>query len=95
MDLVKARKDFITERGFKNLSEFARAVGEEPTNVHKVVKGQQRPTIEKLLKYAAVLDADVIQLVYLFYFKETSEYVAMRNAKADERRKKDGRRENI
>lgn len=95
MNLVKARKDFITERGFKNLSEFARAVHDDPTNVHKVVKGQQRPTIEKLLKYAAVLDADVIQLVYLFYFKETSDYVKARNALADERRKGNGRRENI
>ena len=80
---TKDRKEFFAQRGFINLSEFAREVGDNPSNVHKVIKGQQKPTIEKLLKYAAVLDCDVIQLIYLFYYEETTAYIKARN----ERRK--------
>ena len=79
MDLIKDRKEFITQRGFRNLSEFARACGENASNVHKVIKGQQKPSIEKLLKYAAALDCDVIQLIYLFYYEETIAYIKARN----------------
>lgn len=81
--LYAERIEFIKSYGFENLSQFAREIGDDVSNVHKVFIGKQKPSIEKLLKYAGVLDCDLIQLSYLFYYNETSAYVRARN----ERRK--------
>lgn len=70
---IQFRTKFIKQHGFKNLSEFARAVGEDATNVHKVVKGRQKPSIQKIFKWANALDCDFEDLVYLFYTDEFCE----------------------
>lgn len=68
--VILFRIKFIKEHGFKNLSEFARAVGEDATNVHKVVKGIQKPSIQKIFRWANALDCDFEDLVFLFYSDE-------------------------
>ena len=51
MDREK-RIQFIKDHGYKNVSVFADAVNEHPSNVHKILKGQQIPKIQKLFVYA-------------------------------------------
>ena len=81
MDYPKMRKDFIKTRGFKNLSVFARAVDEYPSNIHKIIKGIQLPKVERLLQWAIVLDCDIEQLITLFYPNEMRKYVEAKNRK--------------
>ena len=75
------RLKFIKERGFNNISEFARAVGEDPTNTAKVFRGEQKPKLDKLLKYALALDAEIEQMLMLFYNDEMKMYIKERNKK--------------
>lgn len=71
--VIRFRIKFIKQHGFNNLSEFARAVGEDATNVHKIVKGRQKPSIQKIFRWAKVLDCDYEDLIYLFYTDEFCE----------------------
>ena len=73
------RKKFLKAYGFKNVSEFARAVGEDPCNTHKLMCGKQKPDVVKLLKYASILDCSIDQIMYLFYPDEMSDYVREHN----------------
>lgn len=75
------RVAFILERGYKSISDFARAVGENPENVAKIFRGEQKPKVNKLLKYALVLDAEIEQMLMLFYYDEMTDYIKRRNIK--------------
>ncbi len=81
MDKIAAKRiAFVKSHGYKNISVFARAVGEHPSNVHKVLKGQQLPRIEKLFTYAAFLDVDMSQILGLFYPEQMKHYKDTRKA---------------
>ena len=68
--IIEKRKRYIKQHGFKNLSRFAFAIGDSPTNVHKVVKGLHRPSIEKMFAYAMGLHAPIEEVLWLFYEDE-------------------------
>ena len=73
MDREK-RIQFIKDHGYKNVSVFADAVNEHPSNVHKILKGQQIPKIQKLFVYAAALDVDISKVLEMFYPEEMRQY---------------------
>ena len=77
---------FVLDKGYKNVSRFAEDVHEDASNVHKVLKGEQAPKIQKLLVYAAALDVDIVKLLELFYPDEVKEYKAIRKQKKEERK---------
>lgn len=78
--------EFVTDRGYHSVTDFAEAVNEDVSNVHKVLKGKQKPKIQKILTYAAALDVDVMKLLEMFYPEETKEYKAIRRQKKEERK---------
>lgn len=69
-----AIKQFITSHGFKNTAEFARAVNMERQNLSARILGKCNPDIRMLLKWAAVLKCDVLELIELFYTEEYRQY---------------------
>lgn len=77
---------FVLDKGYKNVSKFAEDVHEDASNVHKVLKGEQIPKIQKILTYAAALDVDVMKLLEMFYPEETKEYKAIRRQKKEDRK---------
>lgn len=68
------RLNFITAHGFKNMSDFAKAIGDERQNVYKVIHGKQQLTVKRMVKYCNVLGCSIIELLYVFYPKEMKEY---------------------
>ena len=70
---------FIMERGYKSISDFARAVGENPSNMARIFRGEQKPEINKILKYALALDSEIEQILMLFYYDEMTAYIKERN----------------
>lgn len=82
MDKEK-RIAFIKSHGYKNVSAFAEAAGEHPSNVHKIIKGQQMPKIEKLFNYAAILDVDMSQILALFYPEDMKRYKEIRKIRRE------------
>lgn len=81
MNMKEKRIDFILSRGFKNISQFSAAVNDSPSNVAKVLSGKQMPEIEKLFKWADVLQASVMQLLMLFYPDEMKRNIRIVNGK--------------
>ena len=79
--MKEKRIDFILSRGFKNISQFSIAVNDYPSNVTKLLSGKQRPEIEKLFKWADVLQVDIIQLLMLFYPDEMKRNIQIVNSK--------------
>ena len=79
--MKEKRIDFILSRGFKNISQFSIAVNDSPSNVTKVLSGKQRPEIDKLFKWADVLQVDIIQLLMLFYPDEMKRNIRIVNSK--------------
>lgn len=70
----EVRKDFIKYYGFETVSDFAKALQDDIANTTKVLQGKQKPTIEKIVKYAMVLNADIVDVISLFYPKEIAKY---------------------
>ena len=66
----KRIEDFIKGRGFKTLTEFAQACHIDVANVYKNVNGSIRPGIDRLFVYAHVLQANMEQMITLFYPEE-------------------------
>ena len=71
---IIAIKQFITSHGFKNTAEFARAINMERQNLSARILGKCNPDIRMLLKWAAVLKCDVLELIELFYAGEYQQY---------------------
>lgn len=68
-------KNFIIAHGFKNMSDFGKAVGMERQNVWQRVHGKRNPEIPILLKWAIVLKCDITELIRLFYPEEYNMYI--------------------
>ena len=68
--IIRLRKSSIRDAGFPTLSSFADAVGEDVTNISKIILGKQKPRIEKLFKWATILDCDINKLLLLYYPEE-------------------------
>lgn len=68
------RKDFIKSYGFDTVSSFASALNDDIANTTKVLQGKQKPTMQKIVKYAIVLNADIVDVIALFYPKEIAKY---------------------
>ena len=75
------RKDFIKAYGFETVSSFATALSDDIANTTKVLKGIQKPNIEKMIKYAITLKAGLGDIINLFYPKEMAEYKKNHNKK--------------
>ena len=60
-------KQFLKDFGYPSLSAFSDALGEDITNVSKIVQGKQKPKIEKMFHWASILDCDIVRLLYIFY----------------------------
>lgn len=75
------RKDFIKSYGFESVSDFAKALGDDIANTTKVLQGKQKPNIEKMIKYAILLNAGLGDVINLFYPKEMAEYKKKHNKK--------------
>ncbi len=71
---IKNIKKFILSHGFKNMREFGDAVGMERQNISARITGKCDPNIRMLLKWATVLQCDIIELIKLFYSKEYNMY---------------------
>lgn len=71
--------EFMKQQGYKNMSDFARAVNEEPTNVRKVMIGQQKPNIEKCFKYANALHCSINQVLMIFHTDLMNEHIRIYN----------------
>lgn len=67
--------DFILSHGFSSVSDFSRAVNEDPTNTFKVLKGKQKPNIEKCFKYANALGCTIDQILMIFYTDLFNEHI--------------------
>lgn len=67
-------KMFIISHGFKNMSDFSKAVGMERQNVSARIRGKCNPDIILLLKWAVVLRCNIVELIELFYSEEYQEY---------------------
>lgn len=67
-------KKFIISHGFKNMSDFSKAVEMERQNMSARILGKCNPDIRMLLKWAAVLKCDVLELIELFYTEEYQQY---------------------
>lgn len=65
--IVITRKQFIKAAGFSTISSFSEAVGEDVTNVSKIIRGDQKPRIEKLFHWASILKCPIDDLLWLFY----------------------------
>lgn len=72
------RKDYIRYFGYETISDFASAVNEDVSNVWKVLNGKQKPTIEKMIKYAIVLKVDISDIITLFYPESMKKYNRMK-----------------
>ena len=68
--IIRLRKQSIKEAGFPTLCSFADAVGEDVTNISKIVLGKQKPRIEKLFRWATILDCNIEKLLLLYYPEE-------------------------
>ena len=79
MDWVQRRKDFIKDVVLRILVCFARTAGEDPSNMYKVIKGQQRPEIQKLFRFADALHCSIHQKLYLFYPDEYEQNIRICN----------------
>ena len=75
------RKDFIKAYGFETVSSFATALNDDIANTTKVLKGIQKPNIEKMIKYAITLNCGLGDMINLFYPKEMAEYKKKHNRK--------------
>lgn len=73
-DQETAIVNYILGKGFKNISQFAIAVNMERQNVWCRIKGKTDPDIRMLLGWATVLDADIDELIALFYPSEWQTY---------------------
>lgn len=67
--------DFITNHGYANISLFAKAVGMERQNVWARIKGKTNPDITMLLRWAKILNADIVDMIRLFYPDDYEEYL--------------------
>lgn len=74
--LVNKRKQLLFSHDYKTYTDFARAVNDDPSNVRKVIIGEQIPSISKLFMWASVLDVNIIYILALFYPKEMNENIA-------------------
>lgn len=72
---VKKINKFIVAHGFKDMTEFAKAVGMERQNVWCRIRGRTDPNIRMLMKWAIVLNCDITELLELFYPREYGEYM--------------------
>ena len=68
-------KNFILNRGFKSISDFAKSVDMERQNLSQRIRGKCNPDIKMLLKWAIVLQCDITELINLFYSEEYMEYI--------------------
>lgn len=68
-------KKFILNHGFKNMSDFGKAVGMERQNLSQRIRGKCNPDIKMLLKWATVLKCDITELIRLFYPEEYNMYI--------------------
>lgn len=66
--------NYIQGKGFDNISQFAQAVGMERQNVWARIKGKTDPDIRMLMRWAYILNADIDELIALFYPYEWQEY---------------------
>lgn len=67
-------KKFIISHGFKNMSDFSKAVGMERQNMSARIRGKCNPDIILLLKWAIILRCDIVELIELFYPEEYQRY---------------------
>lgn len=67
-------KKFIVSHGFKNMSDFSKAVGMERQNMSARIRGKCNPDIILLLKWAVILRCDIVELIKLFYPEEYQRY---------------------
>ena len=79
--IYQMRKDFIKAYGYETVSDFATALKDDIANTTKVLKGIQKPSIEKMIKYAITLNCGLGDIINLFYPKEMSEYKKKHNRK--------------
>ena len=66
--------NYIISSGYKNISQFAQAVGMERQNVWARIKGKTDPDIRMLLRWSTVLSCSIDQLIQLFYPTEWNQY---------------------
>ena len=71
--------DFIKSQGYKNISDFARAVNDNPSNVRKVLIGKQKPDIKKCFIYANALHCTIDQVLMIFYSDLMTEHIRLYN----------------
>ena len=67
-------KNFIIAHGFKNMTDFGKAIGMERQNLSWRIRGKCDPNIKMLLKWATVLKCDVTELIKLFFPNEWDIY---------------------
>ena len=80
-DMYEVRKQFVLDSGFTSIEHFAQYLEDDVSNVYKVLHGVQKPRIQKLFKFAEVLECDILQVLTLFYPDEMKKNVRMMNKK--------------
>lgn len=70
---VIARKEFLKAHGYETLAAFATKVQDNSSNVLRVLKGIQKPELQKLFLWANALHVDIVDVLNLFYPKEMKE----------------------
>lgn len=75
----KERIELIKDCGYKSVSELARAIGWDATNLHKVVNGTQKPTLDTIFKLSNALKRPISQILTYWYYDEVMENVRIVN----------------
>lgn len=70
MSVPEQVEEIMLLSGYSSVYSFAKAIGEDPNNVNKNLKGIKKLTVPKLLKYAKALKLTAEQALWLFYPEE-------------------------
>ncbi len=60
----------LAKKGYESIADFAHDCGLYPQSVFTQVRGQHRPTIDRMFMYADTLEVPVEDVIKLFYKDE-------------------------
>lgn len=73
--------DYIKNKGFKSITEFAKKCGIDTSNVRKNLLGIEKVNIKRLFIYADTLKCDMNEILELLYPEEMKRHNKIVNGK--------------
>lgn len=69
--------ELMAINGYPSNYAFAKALGEDVNNVRKIIVGEKKPSIPKMLRYAKALKITPEEALWIFYPEEMQEFVKL------------------